>query len=147
MAWIRRSHHGTKIANHVKQPRIWRETSGNIDRRGESELALNSFKHAVQLRPMDAAVWTNLGTALMANQQLEAAIDATEQALRLEADNNIAAVNLGRYLIQGERWTPAREHLEALLRNQPSADAYGLLGVVFGNQGQSTAPARCSNVL
>ena len=116
MAWVRRSHHGDEDRQSRKAAaHLARDIGQYRLGRGESELALNSFKHAVQLRPMDAAVWTNLGTALMANQQLEAAIDATEQALRLEADNNIAAVNLGRYLIQGERWTPARAP-EALLR-------------------------------
>ncbi len=105
----------------------------------DSEGALKSFENAVKMRPHHSSVWTNLGTGLAANGQNKSAIDATIRALDLNPNNRVAQLNLGRFLILDRQWIRAIKVLRDLLEERPSADAYGLLGVALGNEGDLKA--------
>jgi tetratricopeptide (TPR) repeat protein/mono/diheme cytochrome c family protein len=60
------------------------------------DAALPHFAAAAKLRPGDADVWTNLGTLAARQGQMQQAISAFEQALRINPDHVVAKANLAR---------------------------------------------------
>ena len=58
-----------------------------LQKKGHPMQALGCCTRAVQLVPASAPLWFNLGHALLAQEQLEAAVDALRQAVRLAPDD------------------------------------------------------------
>jgi Flp pilus assembly protein TadD len=103
---------------------------------GQTKRAVTSLERALQLRPHQSNSWTNLGAGLAADGQAARAVLTTERALEIDPQNHVASLNLGRFLILTKNWPRAASVLKALIDVEPSADAYGLLGVALGNAGE-----------
>lgn len=81
---------------------LWRGNAAY--RAGNYPQATAAFGQAIEQHP-SAAAWHNLGNALAMQQQYQQALDAYEQALALEPDNQAAAANaeLMRQLLQQQQ--------------------------------------------
>lgn len=114
--------------------------------RGRFEIAAGRpavvfFEAARQIEPESAARWNNLGTALAAAGDFAAARAAVAQAVGMAPDDGLARLNLARYALHAGDADEARAMLDALVIEEPSADALGLRGVVKGNTGDLAGAA------
>lgn len=114
--------------------------------RGRFEIAAGRpavvfFEAARQIEPESAARWNNLGTALAAAGDFAAARVAVAQAVVLAPDDGLARLNLARYALHAGDAEAAHAMLDALVRDDVSADALGLRGVVKGNAGDLAGAA------
>src|SRR5262249_48143270 len=73
-------------------------TELNEERPGGQEEAIGFYRAALALRPQSSAAYTNLGNALLMNQDLAAALDAFQKAIALDPKNAIAHNGLGSIL-------------------------------------------------
>ena len=71
-----------------------------LDAMGQSEEAFAEQKRALQLNPLDADGWNNLGALLARGRQNDAARAAFERALKLQPDHAQAKANLARLPVQ-----------------------------------------------
>lgn len=74
-------------------------------------LSLRAMRTAVQLAPFRAAAWINLGAALEAAGDLDAAIAVAERAVVLDPERATAWVNLARFTLRRSGPEAAREVL------------------------------------
>ncbi|MEE2788618.1 MAG: DUF2723 domain-containing protein [Myxococcota bacterium] len=101
------------------------------------------FGRAAELEPTNPKRWNNLGVSFSMLGQLDRAISATRRALEISPDDGIAQTNLARYILaQGDMMT-AQTLLEEVVRNQPTASAWALLGTIAGNRGEQNRAREC----
>lgn len=105
--------------------------------------------HAVQVTPADYFLRSNLGMALVAGRDLEAALDQYGEAMRLKPDYSYGKWKLsdayaethntfGVSLFNKGLWREAMAHYEEALRIKPGmAEAHGNLGTIFAIQGKT----------
>jgi tetratricopeptide (TPR) repeat protein len=111
---------------------------------GKLDEAIPQYQEAVRLKPDDADLHNNLGTALGRTGQVDEAIRQYEEALRLEPDHAEAHNNLGTALGRtGQVDEAIRQLREAVRLNQQTApferagaDALDNLGIALAMKGQ-----------
>jgi protein O-mannosyl-transferase len=102
----------------------------------ENDFAL--WEHAVQSEPRNCFARTNLGTALAAHGDLDAAIDQYTEALRIKPNSAETHNGLGLALFKKGLWREAMLHFaEALRINPRSVEAHGNMGTVLGTLGKN----------
>jgi tetratricopeptide (TPR) repeat protein len=92
LAWISRA-----IAQAPK-PDYVASLGTTLSRQGRHEEALKAFDKAVQLAPDDAALWKQLGDALLELKRFDHALLSFQHALKLDPRNANAAYNSGLLL-------------------------------------------------
>jgi len=111
---------------------------------GRTELALNNFRQATQLKPNLAQAHLLLGSALLKKNLRQEAAESCRLALQLDANSSAARTMLSRILAQNSleylnngRWDDAQAEIQELLKTDAnSAEAHLLLGTVFANKKQ-----------
>jgi len=111
---------------------------------GRTDLALNSFRRATQLKPDLAQAHLLLGSALLKKNLRQEAAKSYRLALQLDANSSAARTMLSRILAQNSmdyvksgRWDDAQAEIQELLKiDANSAEAHLLLGTVFANKRQ-----------
>ncbi len=97
--------------------------------RGETEVAIGHFRHAVASNDRLAGAHANLGVALVDGGHSQTAIPALMRALDIDPENAIALYGMGRVLLESAAFAEA----EALLRRATDvsprfAEAFARLG-------------------
>lgn len=110
---------------------------------GEPAEAIGSFEEAIGARPDDAHGWNQLGIALQADVQYEAAAAAHRRALELRPGFADAAINLASDLfLGGDRDAGLRVARQAVEMDTTAAQAYLNLGMfehALGRPGNARA--------
>jgi len=113
-------------------------------RRGRPDLAVESLRRAVALKPTTAFFHCHLGIAYRALDRLEDAIACYEKALRLQPDYGEAHNNLGAAFRGQGRLRESKECYEQALRCQPDfPPAHSNLGVAYQAEGRLDEAADC----
>ena len=104
---------------------------------GQDQEALEHLEIAVSLAPTDRAAAvpeTNRGIALANLGRVEAAIEAFQAAIQLDPDGRSAYLNLGRMLLQQQRWQEADPCFREMLRID-AGDGIAYWGLASAAQG------------
>ncbi|WP_299850627.1 tetratricopeptide repeat protein [uncultured Roseovarius sp.] len=75
--------------------KMWTLLGGAWMRAGQPAKAVDAYKRAAQLAPMNSAYQSNLSTAYEHAGELEAAVKVSEKATSLDPENSVAHLNLG----------------------------------------------------
>src|SRR5919206_4508044 len=95
-----------------------------LERQGDYDAALTSYKLALRDRPNDPRILQNMAIAYSRIGQLDEAIRAYRRALELDPQLSGAHYGLAFLLLKRGDTTGAEEHLSAFLANPPrSAEA------------------------
>lgn len=90
-------------------------SAARYDGYGDYETPQRIFELLLEARPDSAEAWTGLGIALQAQEAYDRAIDAFEQALRIDPSFASTHYNLGQVQMRLGRWKLARERFERVL--------------------------------
>jgi tetratricopeptide (TPR) repeat protein len=102
---------------------LWSELGHVLSRKQDFVYAAEAFLTATNLEPNEFWPWLNLGNAQRALGDYDGAIEATENALRVESDEKelcLAYFNLARYNALMGRTEEAMNHLKTALENDES---------------------------
>lgn len=91
--------------------------------RGQDPEAAATLERAVALAPADGRTWNGLGVARGRLGERDGALDAFRRAHALRPDDEEVADNLGRALIDAERWADAVAVLLESTRRRPLSPA------------------------
>jgi tetratricopeptide (TPR) repeat protein len=106
---------------------------------GKIEIAVDLISRAIRINP-SGPMYYNLGVALQARGEMDAAVESYRKALALMPDYAEAHSNLGTALQAQGKYDAAAEHLrQALLLRPKDAGAHSNLGVVQQAQGHLDA--------
>jgi predicted O-linked N-acetylglucosamine transferase (SPINDLY family) len=109
-------------------------------RRGDAGAAVDCFQRAIAIRP-DAALYTNLGAALLDAGRLPEAEAACAKAIEMHPSDMMARHNYAKVLIKRDRFAAAAGQLDIALTQQPQdADLWCTLGIARAAGGD----ARCA---
>jgi Tfp pilus assembly protein PilF len=109
-----------------------------LNRLGENELAVESFKNALNFRPNYAKAHNNLGVALNGLGRPEEAVASYENALRIAPKYAEAHNNLGAVLSRLGKSESAIDCFKTALNLDPAyAEAHNNLGIVLTHLGNS----------
>lgn len=99
---------------------------------GDYAKAVEYFRQAADLKPLDPKTQSNLGAALYKAGQLDSAIAHYQKALRLQPSYSRAFVNLGYALMDQQKFEAAHKAAKNAIQQRPtSADAYALQGKIY----------------
>ena len=108
-----------------------------LDKKGQTDEAIQQFQAAIRLRPGYADAHSNLGVALAKRGQTDEAIREFREALRLKPDHANAHYNLGIALDKaGQMEGALRQFQEAVRLNPAYIEARYNLGIVLSRKGQ-----------
>jgi len=111
----------------------------NVDL-GQPDAAIESYKHAIKIKPDYAAAYNNMGVALKDKGDLEAAIESYKQAINAKPEYADAYNNMGIALKnKGDLSAAISSYQEALKIKPDYADAYNNMGVALKNKGDLSA--------
>ena len=104
------------------------------------EIAIESFKRAIKIKPDFADPYNNLGNALYAGGRVGAAIDVYKKAIEVKPDYALAYYNMGSALQEIDKIEAAIvSYRQATKINPDYADAYNNLGIALWEQGEIAA--------
>jgi tetratricopeptide (TPR) repeat protein len=105
---------------------------------GQTDLAIDHLKKALQMRSDLPAIHLNLGEAFFRKGDLEAAKDSYLNVLELSPKSKKAYVGMAKVLTQqGQANEAVRYYQMALKINPDYAAAYNSLGILFSDLGQT----------
>ena len=108
-----------------------------LDKKGQTDEAIQQFQAAIRLRPGYADAHSNLGVALAKRGQTDEAIREFREAIRLKPDHANAHYNLGIALDKvGQMEGALRQFQEAVRLNPAYIEARYNLGIVLSRKGQ-----------
>lgn len=90
-----------------------------LERQGEFDAALTSYRLALRDNPADARILQNMAIAFTKTGRVDEAIRLYRQALELDATSPGAHYGLGFLLLKRGDPDGAARHLQAFLRNPP----------------------------
>jgi tetratricopeptide (TPR) repeat protein len=93
--------------------------------------ALNEYKLAIALNPENSYLYTLEGQTLMALKRNQEAEISYQEALRLDPDQSSALVALGNLYAKQQEFSLAENLYRQALHNQPDADIFYNLGMVY----------------
>jgi len=103
---------------------------------GELELAEAHYRESLAIEPQPA-IYNDLGYVLERQGMSEDAIEAYQDALKLDPESAISHYNLATHLARNKEYADAENHLLAALKTQPSTKIYTGLGAVLWQQGRA----------
>jgi len=119
MSWWRRLM-GDKSEHELKPQRLdYLSEALALERQGDFDAALTSYKLALRDRPNDPRILQNMAIAYSRIGQLDEAIRAYRRALELNPELSGAHYGLAFLLLKRGEADAAREHLNAFLDNPP----------------------------
>src|SRR6266513_3900238 len=106
---------------------------------GQDDRAIAHYKAVIKSHPRgDATVWNNLGGSLAATGKLEEAIDAFQNALKLDPSMGDAHENLALALARSGRQQESLIHLGDAVRLEPeNARVHNIYAVMLGAAGRT----------
>lgn len=115
-----------------------------LDRQQFSD-AINTFEHAIALRPDVAQLWNNLALAQYATRNASAAKESFERALSLAPEMEATHLNLAMLMAEQKDMAGARQHFTAALKANPhSAQAAYNLCILDAVQRWAVARPLCA---
>ena len=133
----------------VRAPRVeeaeeWFQRGLAIEERGgASGEAQEAYEKTVELNPMAAGAWVNLGTLLYRDGHLKEAREKYQRAIEIAPDYALAHFNAGNVFEELEQLSPAMEAYQAALRIEPGyADAHYNLALVYERSGELMQSAK-----
>ncbi|MBI1356019.1 MAG: tetratricopeptide repeat protein [Acidobacteria bacterium] len=128
----------------LDEAETWFQRGLEIEERGgEAETAREAYERTVELNPMAAGAWVNLGTLLYRARQLEEAEKRYVKALEIAPDYALAHFNLGNVYEEQGRLTEALDAYQTALRIEPGyADAHYNLALVYERTGELMRAAK-----
>ncbi|QJB57786.1 tetratricopeptide repeat protein [Pseudodesulfovibrio sp. zrk46] len=86
--------------------------------------AVNAYERALEIRPMNVGVWSDLGVMYRRTQRFQEAINAFSQAVKLDKNHKVSRFNMGIvYLHDLNDKVNAKRVWEELLSIDPNAKA------------------------
>lgn len=92
-----------------------------LERQGDFDAALTSYRLALRDRPNDRRILQNMAIAFSKTGQVEDAIRCYKRSLELDPSSAGAHYGLAFLLLKKGDWTGAEYHLEAFLAHPPSS--------------------------
>ena len=103
---------------------------------GEFELAEIHYRESLAIEPQPT-IYNDLGYVLERQGMADDAMDAYQEALKLDPESPQAHYNLATHLARKQEYSIAEEHLRAALKTQPDVKVYTGLGAVLWQQGKA----------
>ena len=120
MSWWRRITGGNP-ENEVRSQRVdYLSEALALERQGDYDAALTSYRLALREKPNDPRILQNMGIAFSKTGRMDEAIRAYRRALELEPSLSGAHYGVAFLLLKRGDPDGAREHLEAFLAHPPS---------------------------
>ncbi|MDA8770753.1 tetratricopeptide repeat protein, partial [Planktomarina temperata] len=108
--------------------------------KGELDAAIDSYKHALKIKPDFAEAHYNMGVVLQDKGELDAAIDSYKQALKIKPDYAEAHNNMGNALQDKGELDAAIDSFKQALKIKPDfAEAYNNMGIALQDKGEPDA--------
>lgn len=108
-------------ADFATDPDVLHLVAGIRGRRGDHAGAVEALRAALQQRPGDATLLCTFGIQLAANGQLDAALEALEDACRLQPDLWLAWYNLGILRMRAARFDGAKAAFRTVVELTPGS--------------------------
>jgi protein O-mannosyl-transferase len=106
---------------------------------GQHDKAIAYYKAVLRSHPRaSATVWNNFGASLLATEKLEEAIDAFQNALKIDPSMGDAHENLARALVRSGRQQESLIHFRDAARLEPeNASIHNIYAVMLGEAGRT----------
>ena len=92
-----------------------------LERQGDIEAAITSYRLALRDRPNDRRILQNMAIAFTKTGQVEEAVRCYKRSLELDPSSAGAHYGLAFLLLKKQDWAGAEYHLEAFLAHPPSS--------------------------
>lgn len=103
--------------------------AGSFYEKGNLQAAINSYMASLNIRPT-ARSFTNIGIVLVDAGQYDVAIEASQEALKLDPTASLAQLNIGVAYVRQSKFLEAAEAFRETIKMDPTAvSAYFNLGV------------------
>jgi tetratricopeptide (TPR) repeat protein len=103
---------------------------------GELELAEAHYRESLKVEPQ-ASIYNDLGYVLERQGMVDEAIEAYQDALKIDPESATSHYNLATHLAREEKYTEAETHLRTALKTRQDAQLYAGLGAVLWQQGKA----------
>lgn len=122
MSWLNRLFGGDAAPDRKPQRLDYLNEALTLERQGDYEAAITSYRLALRDQPNDLRVLQNMAIAYSRTGRLEEAIRAYRKALDVDPRLSGAHYGLGFLLIKRGDMDSAVTHLEAFLANAPAGE-------------------------
>ncbi len=122
MSWLSRLFGGDSSAERKPQRLDYLNEALALERQGDYEAAITSYRLALRDQPNDLRVLQNMAIAYSRTGRMEEAIRSYRRALEVDPRLSGAHYGLGFLLIKRGDLEGAVTHLEAFLANAPAGD-------------------------
>jgi serine/threonine-protein kinase len=113
--------------------------------RGESQLAILAFQHAIELDPKQARYHLNLGVAFEQLGRLDDAVASYDRSIELEPKNVGSHLNLGNALLKkGELEDAIAAYRESVELDPKYVTGWVILGRALGQNGDAEEAIQCA---
>lgn len=113
---------GGKAAGSPKPQRIdYLSEALALERQGDYDAALTSYRLALRDRPNDRRILQNMAIAFSKTGQIEDAVRCYRRALEIDPSSSGSHYGLAFLLLKRKDWAGAEYHLEAFLTHPPSS--------------------------
>ena len=112
---------GGKVGGSPKPQRLdYLSEALALERQGDYDAALTSYRLALRDRPNDRRILQNMAIAFSKTGQIEDAVRCYRRALELDPSSSGAHYGLAFLLLKRKDWAGAEYHLEAFLSHPPA---------------------------